>query len=278
MFLPGESHGQRCVAGYSPWGRKESGRTEQVDNHRATAKVMKFKKNPKREPCGFSGKEGEGPRDEEARSLGSSLLPSQAPTSCLREHPLRECCPLPRSLGKPGVCCLSLTCHETRPVQSLAVSVGLRRSVRLLSGLLVFSLPAYLPRVVLGQRLSACVSSCFRAFDWLPWFQGEGQRPLPCLASAYPLASSPGCCLPLPSSAPWAPLSECASLTHTHTHTTADIRAHDLQARPRVLHESYVVVETALMVGPAIIPISAKALEALEWPAESLRSRSHQVA
>ena len=28
VFLPGESHGQRGPAGYSPWGRKESGETE----------------------------------------------------------------------------------------------------------------------------------------------------------------------------------------------------------------------------------------------------------
>ena len=26
-FLPGESHGQRSLEGYSPWGRKESDRT-----------------------------------------------------------------------------------------------------------------------------------------------------------------------------------------------------------------------------------------------------------
>ena len=25
VFLPGESHGQKSLAGYSPWGRKESG-------------------------------------------------------------------------------------------------------------------------------------------------------------------------------------------------------------------------------------------------------------
>ena len=29
-FLPGESHGQRSLAGYSPCGRKESDRTEQL--------------------------------------------------------------------------------------------------------------------------------------------------------------------------------------------------------------------------------------------------------
>ena len=28
VFLPGESHGQSVLAGYSPWGRKESDRTE----------------------------------------------------------------------------------------------------------------------------------------------------------------------------------------------------------------------------------------------------------
>ena len=28
IFLPGESHGQRSLMGYSPWGRKESDKTE----------------------------------------------------------------------------------------------------------------------------------------------------------------------------------------------------------------------------------------------------------
>ena len=28
VFLPGESHGQRSLAGYSPWGRKESDTAE----------------------------------------------------------------------------------------------------------------------------------------------------------------------------------------------------------------------------------------------------------
>ena len=30
VFLPGKSHGQRSLAGYSPWGRKESDMTEPV--------------------------------------------------------------------------------------------------------------------------------------------------------------------------------------------------------------------------------------------------------
>ena len=30
VFLPGESHGQKSLAGYSPWGRRESDRTEKT--------------------------------------------------------------------------------------------------------------------------------------------------------------------------------------------------------------------------------------------------------
>ena len=30
VFLPGKSHGQRSLAGYSPWGHKKSDMTEQL--------------------------------------------------------------------------------------------------------------------------------------------------------------------------------------------------------------------------------------------------------
>jgi len=30
VLLPGKSHGQRSLVGYSPWGRKESDMTEQA--------------------------------------------------------------------------------------------------------------------------------------------------------------------------------------------------------------------------------------------------------
>ena len=33
VFLPGESHGQRSLVGYSPWGLKESDTTEQLSIH-----------------------------------------------------------------------------------------------------------------------------------------------------------------------------------------------------------------------------------------------------
>ena len=35
VFLSGESHGQRSLAGYRPWGRRESDRTE-VTTHAST--------------------------------------------------------------------------------------------------------------------------------------------------------------------------------------------------------------------------------------------------
>ena len=33
VLLPGKSHGQRSLAGYSPWGRKEPDMTEQLHFH-----------------------------------------------------------------------------------------------------------------------------------------------------------------------------------------------------------------------------------------------------
>ena len=33
VFLAGKSHGQRSLAGYSPWGHKESDTTEQLNSN-----------------------------------------------------------------------------------------------------------------------------------------------------------------------------------------------------------------------------------------------------
>ena len=35
VFLPGKYHGQRSLAGYSPWGRKKSDTTEQLNKSKA---------------------------------------------------------------------------------------------------------------------------------------------------------------------------------------------------------------------------------------------------
>ena len=42
IFLPGESHGQRSLAGYSPWGCRESDTIEQLNNKNKTEKYSKL--------------------------------------------------------------------------------------------------------------------------------------------------------------------------------------------------------------------------------------------
>ena len=39
VFLPGKSHGQRSLAGYSPWGHKESDATERAHTHTHIYKI-----------------------------------------------------------------------------------------------------------------------------------------------------------------------------------------------------------------------------------------------
>ena len=41
VFLPGESHGQRSLAGYSPWGRKESDMTEHVSTEQMQTIIIR---------------------------------------------------------------------------------------------------------------------------------------------------------------------------------------------------------------------------------------------
>ena len=40
VFLPGEFHGQRNLAGYSPWGRKESDIAEQLSLTQQFSKML----------------------------------------------------------------------------------------------------------------------------------------------------------------------------------------------------------------------------------------------
>ena len=47
-FLPGKSHGQRSLAGYSPWGHRESDTTERLNTHSHAHTHIKeiIKENP----------------------------------------------------------------------------------------------------------------------------------------------------------------------------------------------------------------------------------------
>ena len=40
VFLPGEFHGQRSLTGYSPWGRKEWDKTEQLTHFHSNKNLM----------------------------------------------------------------------------------------------------------------------------------------------------------------------------------------------------------------------------------------------
>ena len=42
VFLPGEFHGQRSLAGYSPWGHKESDMTEATEHAPTTHTVYEI--------------------------------------------------------------------------------------------------------------------------------------------------------------------------------------------------------------------------------------------
>ena len=43
VFLSGRFHGQRSLAGYSPWGHTESDTTEQLTHHTHTHRIIKNK-------------------------------------------------------------------------------------------------------------------------------------------------------------------------------------------------------------------------------------------
>ena len=46
-MLPGESHRQRSLLDYSPWGRRESGTTERLNNRKKEKKKRKKKEKDK---------------------------------------------------------------------------------------------------------------------------------------------------------------------------------------------------------------------------------------
>ena len=47
VFLPGESHGQSSLAGYSPWGHKELDTTEQLITHKSSPRPQRAHEFPR---------------------------------------------------------------------------------------------------------------------------------------------------------------------------------------------------------------------------------------
>ena len=60
VLLPGKSHGQRSLVGFSPWGRKESDKTERLHFHFSLSCIGEGNGNPLQCSC------LENPRDGEA--------------------------------------------------------------------------------------------------------------------------------------------------------------------------------------------------------------------
>ena len=48
VFLPGKSHGQRSLVGYSPWGRKESDTTEQLNKKKHVFRCLRIARTKQR--------------------------------------------------------------------------------------------------------------------------------------------------------------------------------------------------------------------------------------
>ena len=46
VFLPGKSHGRRNLVGYSPWGRKEWGMTEQLHHQMQIKTIARYHLTP----------------------------------------------------------------------------------------------------------------------------------------------------------------------------------------------------------------------------------------
>ena len=51
VLLPGKSHGQRSLVGYSPWGREESDMTEQLHFHFSLSCIGEGNGNPLQYSC-----------------------------------------------------------------------------------------------------------------------------------------------------------------------------------------------------------------------------------
>ena len=51
VLLPGKSHGQRSLVGYSPWGCKESDMTEQLHFHFSLSCIGEGNGNPLQGSC-----------------------------------------------------------------------------------------------------------------------------------------------------------------------------------------------------------------------------------
>ena len=58
VLLPGKSHGQRSLVGYSPWGHKESDMTERLNFHFSLSCIGEGNGNPLQCSCLVNPRDG----------------------------------------------------------------------------------------------------------------------------------------------------------------------------------------------------------------------------
>ena len=88
MFLSGKSRGQRSLAGYSPWGPKESDRTERLSIHRSRRSCSCSKTF-----CGSPFLEGKSLFTTHQHLMGSSAVSFSIPITGIQgELPLFPVC------------------------------------------------------------------------------------------------------------------------------------------------------------------------------------------
>ena len=93
VFLPGEIHGQRSRVGYSPWGHKESGTTEQLSTHAERGWVALIGLHPASEPWG--------PPDRLPISRGSTTHPDRLLKLGYAGQPASQ--PLAQPINTPAI-------------------------------------------------------------------------------------------------------------------------------------------------------------------------------
>ena len=80
-ILPGESHGQRSLVGYSPWGHKESDRMERLSTstHKVPNKEGWVPKNTLQSPLGCKIKPVNPKRNQPSIFTGRTNAEAEAP-------------------------------------------------------------------------------------------------------------------------------------------------------------------------------------------------------
>ena len=118
LFLPGEPHGQRSLAGYSPWGRKETDTTERLHTHIRALQWGVFKASVLAESKSFVGRApgcafSKGQLWISLKMLYPACWVSSLPHASTAMQNLRVCAP-----GCPSPLETQISGHQNRTMQT----------------------------------------------------------------------------------------------------------------------------------------------------------------